>query len=441
LGYAFWNLNLTPKFDSMFWIQQAKASLGQTLRRYEQQLANQTLSPRLQARLQTAKDQLQDAIAKLDETLLRVAVFGMVSRGKSAVINGLIGHHLLPTGPLHGVTKYPRSVYWSPEGADTTLSVELIDTPGLDEVGGTDREAIAQEIADRADLILLVVAGEITRTEYNALGWLSQTHKPLLLVGNKQDRFPEETAATLLQKFRRFDPDLPAFEPENVVFVAAEPAPIQVRVEYADGRVSDEWETPPAQMEALQARLLPLLQQEGTKLLALNALRQAQQTEQDMARETIQIQADRAQVMIDKFIRWKAIAIAANPVPGIDLLGGLLVDLVLIRSLARLYGLPMTSHQANKMLNTLLLSSGGLLLGELGSGLLPDLDSAGGLLAYVPGAIAQAALAGYGVFRVSKTARTYLQEGCTWGDWGSSRAIQAILDDSNEPEDGSANLS
>jgi GTPase SAR1 family protein len=419
----------------MSWISQAKATLKQTLQGYEQQLSSQPNLPSLQASVTAAKAQLEDAIAKLDENLLRVAVFGMVSRGKSAVINGLIGRKLLPTGPLHGVTKYPRSVYWSPELLPelpgNELTVELIDTPGLDEVGGEERGAIAQDIVDRADLILFVVAGEVTRTEVEALQWLRETHKPLVLVGNKADRFPEETAQSLQQKFQAIDAAFLALSPQDVVFVAAEPAPIQVRVEYADGRVTNEWESPPPQMDQIKSRLLPLLKQEGAKLLALNALRQSRTTEQAIAHETIHLQAERAQAMVDQFTRWKAVAIAANPIPLLDLAGGFLADLVLIRSLARLYQLPMTNHNASQLLNTLLVSSGGLLLGELGTNLLTGgtdaLSGSGGFLGYVAGAIAQAALAGYGTQRVSKAAKDYLEAGCTWTPQGSDTVMQAML--------------
>ncbi|WP_390694025.1 Era-like GTP-binding protein, partial [Aetokthonos hydrillicola] len=94
---------------------------------------------------------LTATLNKLDYNVIRIAAFGLVSRGKSAVLNALLGQKILQTGPLHGVTQYPRSVSWNPGGK---VQVELIDTPGLDEIAGEIRGQMAREVAQQADLIL-----------------------------------------------------------------------------------------------------------------------------------------------------------------------------------------------------------------------------------------------------------------------------------------------
>ena len=213
---------------------------------------------------------------------------------------------------------------------------------------------------------------------------------------------------------------------------------VKVRVEWPDGRVSEEWETPPPQIAALRQKLLTLLNREGRTLLALNALRQARQAETVMAEKTLELCEREAETLIWQFARYKALAIALNPVAFLDLVGGMITDLVLIRSLSRLYGLPMTSYEASKLWKTIVFSSGGLLLGELGSGLLLGLgkssaaltatvDSAGGMTAYFGAAIAQAGLAGYGAYGVGRAAQVYLQQGCTWGPQGANTLIHQIL--------------
>ena len=55
--------------------------------------------------------------------------------------------------------------------------VELIDTPGIDEVDGETRELLARRVAKQADLILFVVAGDITKVEYAALSQLREAGK------------------------------------------------------------------------------------------------------------------------------------------------------------------------------------------------------------------------------------------------------------------------
>lgn len=430
-------------------INRARLSLKQTLNRYSQhiRLTRRTGSNvELQSSLKKDLDQISHALEKLNHSILRIAVFGLVSRGKSAVINGLLGQKVLQTGPLNGVTQYPRSVYWSPAVSGSPMQVELIDTPGLDEVGGEIRADMARDVAQQADLILFVIAGDITRTEYRALSELQTSHKPLILVFNKTDLYPNQDRQAIFQKLQSLFAQQnegrrvrPVLTPDDIVLVSAEPPPLQVRVEYPDGQVSYEWESPPPQIEELNKKLLDILNHEGKSLLALNALRETRETEEAIARKTVKLNKAAAEDLIWQFARWKAIAIAVNPIAVLDLLGGAAADLMMIRELARLYGLPMTRYEAGKLLNTILISSGGLLLGELGSGLLLGVgksasavmtafDSPTGLMAYGGAAIAQASLAGYGTYRVGKAAQVYLEQGCTWGPLGANTVIQSILD-------------
>ncbi|PSB51091.1 GTPase, partial [Chroococcidiopsis cubana CCALA 043] len=109
----------------------------------------------------------------------------------------------------------------------------------------------------------------------------------------------------------------------------------------------------------------------------------------------------------------------------------------LIRALAKLYNLPMTGFEATKLLRTILFSSGGLLLSELGSGMLMGLgksataiasgDNPFNITAFAGTAIAQGGIAGYGTYAVGKAAQVYLEKGCSWGQFGASTVIQEIL--------------
>lgn len=438
------SLRLTRSTMQEAHFERARLSLKQTLSRYTHHARLRRRSAEaieLQAAIKANLDQITNTLDKLNCCLVRIAVFGLVSRGKSAVINALLGQKMLPTGPLHGVTQYPRSIYWS--AAEGQVQVELIDTPGLDEVGGEIRSQMAQEVAAQADLILFVIAGDVTRTEYHALRELQTAGKPLIIVFNKIDLYPDEDQQSIYRKLQALfahqgDQGRPLFTAKDIVCVAAEPAPMEVRVEWADGRVTHEWEALPPQIDALKQTLLNTLNREGKSLLAVNALRQARNIEAQIAQKTLRLYRSEAEDLIWEFAKWKSLAIAINPIAGLDLLGGAMTDLVLIRSLARLYGLPMTRYEAGKLLKAILFSSGGLLLGEMGSGLLLGVgksaaavtsifDSASGIVAYGTTAVAQASLAGYGSYRVGKAAQVYLEQGCTWGPQGANTVIQDIL--------------
>jgi small GTP-binding protein len=431
-------------------LTRTRQSLSQAIARYSTALQTVPVATADTVAVKNGLVQMESLSAKLEARCLRVAVFGLVSRGKSAVINALLGEAVLETGPLHGVTRWPRSVYWQPQGCDQLegqppWQIELIDTPGLDEVGGDVRADMAQTVAHQADLILFVVAGEITHTEYQALVTLRQQQKPLLLVFNKTDLYPEvdrqRVYDNLSQLWQTLGDSRQPLTVDDVIMVAASPAPLAVRTEWPDGRVSQDWEAVPPRIEPLKTALLTLVHQDGAALVALNALRSARTIEGEMVGHVAQLHATRAEEMIWQFAKYKAAAVALNPIAGLDLLGGMVSDLVMIRTLAKLYGFPLTNYEAGRLWQAMLKSSGVLLLSQVGSGLLGAgkttaaafslLDSPTGLVALTGAMTAQASAAGYGTYVVGKAAKTYLEQGCTWGPQGVSATLATILQDTD----------
>ncbi|MGP0129447.1 MAG: GTP-binding protein [cyanobacterium endosymbiont of Rhopalodia musculus] len=421
-------------------LQQAHASLQHALSWYGsfRRHWNRPPDPKLQAAVRKDLQILKGALDKLEQNVIRIATFGLVSRGKSAVINALIGQTLLDTGPLHGVTQWPKSVRWTPPGGK--VYVEFIDTPGLDEIEGETRANMAREVAYQADLILFVVAGDITRTEYEALEQLQRSQKPLILVFNKIDLYPYQDCQEIYQQLQaiKIDKKNPILSPEEIVRVAAQPQPILVKVQYPDGKVTEEWETPSPQVEELRQKILTVLNQEGRSLLSLNVLMQAKEAEENIARKTLEIRQKEAETIIWNFTKSKALAVAINPLAFLDIIGGTITDLALIRALARLYGLPITSYEAGKLWKKILVSSGGLLLGELitlfvlGIGkstfaAVSFFESPAALMTYGSTATMQGGIAGYYAYIVGKAAQEYLEKGCSWSPVGPSTIIQNII--------------
>ncbi len=425
-------------------LNRARASLRQALSWYSYlRKPGQSSNPELAGLVKPELDALTSTLSKLDANVIRIAVFGLVSRGKSAVLNALQGQKILQTGPLNGVTQWPRSIRWTPS-ASGKVQVELIDTPGLDEIEGEARAQMAKDVARQADLILFVVAGDITRTEYQALCELRQAQKPLILVFNKIDLYPDADKEAIYKNLQQLGAGTVSgrrlqqlLSSDEIVMVAAEPTPLEVRVEWPNGEVTYEWETPPPQIDQLKQKILQILNREGRSLLALNALLQAKDAEAAIAHKTIDRRSIAAEDLIWQYAKYKALAVGLNPIAFLDLLGGFVADLALIRSLARLYNLPMTGYEAAKLLKTILFSSGGLLLSELGSSFFLGLgkstaaiatgENPTNISAYAGAAITQAGIAGYGAYAVGRAAQVYLERGCTWGQFGASMVIQEIL--------------
>ena len=425
-------------------LNQARASLSQALSWYGNTRRHGHSPPNseLQAAVKEDLQKIKAAYDKLDETVIRIATFGLVSRGKSAVVNALVGKKVMTTGPVNGVTRWPQTIRWTP--ASGKVQIELIDTPGLDEVEGEERAQMAQTIAQQADLILFVVAVDITRTEYQALCELRAAKKPILLVFNKVDLYPDQDRQAIYQQLRELgtgkEPEAltELLSPREIVMVAAQPSPMYVRVEQANGEVSYEREEQAPKIEALKEGILDILNREGRSLLALNALLQAQTAENHIAEETLKLRQEEAETLIWNYSLYKSMAVALNPVAIFDLIGGTFADLALIRALARLYGLPMTSYEAGKLWRRILMSSGGLLIGEIGTSTLFGLGKSSALIgagwgspsaimSYAGLAATQGAIAGFGAYSVGQVAQEYLKQGCSWGPLGPSTVIKNIL--------------
>ncbi|BAQ64248.1 GTP-binding protein [Geminocystis sp. NIES-3709] len=418
----------------------AHNSLQQSIAWYSSKKRHWNYPPNLELQNAVRDDLriLKTAAEKLEEKVIKISAFGLVSRGKSSVINALLGQKILTTGPINGVTKWPKSIRWTPPTGK--IQIELIDTPGLDEIDGEIRANMAKEISQQSDLILFVIAGDITRTEYLALLELRQWQKPLILVFNKIDLYPETDLNSIYQQLQQLSNQTkkPLFSPDEIVLVSAEPQPINLRIELPNGKIKEELEYLSPNIESLQQKILTILNREGKALLALNSLNQARIAQKNIARKTIQIRSKEAEDIIWRYAKYKALIVAVNPFIFLDLIGGLITDLTMIRALARLYGLPITSYEAGNLWQTIVKSCGGLLLTEIGTMIVLGWaktsyainslwENPASFTTLATTALAQGTMAGYGSYLVGKTAQIYLENGCTWGNSGVDTIISEII--------------
>jgi GTPase SAR1 family protein len=217
--------------------------------------------------------------------------------------------------------------------------VELIDTPGLEEVAGADRQALTQRLAAQVDLVLFIIAGDITRAEYEALTALRQAGKPILLVFNKVDQYPEVDRQQIYATLRDHRlQDL--ISPNEIVMAAADPLVVRASGQ-GDDRLDYRVERGDPQVEAVKLKLLEILQRDGKALIALNTLIYAQGVNAEILERKRQICDRSAADTIWNAAMIKAVAVALNPVMVADLCSGVVIDVALILALSRIYGLPM----------------------------------------------------------------------------------------------------
>ncbi|MBC6429939.1 DUF697 domain-containing protein [Nostoc sp. HG1] len=414
-------------------------------------VVNLDLTPQEKTGLETEIADLETMLGKLDSMVVQIAAFGMVGRGKSSLLNALVGQTVFETGPLHGVTRAAQRVNWSiseeaigetERALRVTLpgvgqsQVELIDTPGLDEVDGATRAALAEQIAKQADLILFVISGDMTKLEYAALSQLREAGKPIILVFNKVDQYPEADRMAIYHKIRD-ERVRELLTPLEIVMAAASPL-VKTAIRRPDGTRGIQLRTGNAQVEELKLKILEILHREGKALVALNTMLYADIVNEQLIERKLMIREQNANQLIWKAVMTKALAIALNPVTVVDILSSVVIDIALILGLSKLYGFSMTEAGAVQLLQKIALSMGGIgaseLLANLGlSGLKTLLGisataTAGAALGpYISVAITQAGVAGVSSYGIGQVTKVYLANGATWGPDGPKAVINRIL--------------
>mgnify|MGYP001810510811 FL=1 len=359
--------------------QQAQASLTAIVEHID-------LDTREKRGLEQEINHLCAMLENLNQGLVQIAAFGLVGRGKSSLLNALLGEQVFTTGPVHGVTQTQQSASWQLNQADGLSTViisgwgnaqlQLIDTPGIDEVKGQEREQLAIAVAQQVDLILFVIAGDMSQVEFQALSRLRAVGKPMLLVFNKIDQYPAIDQQLIYQKIRD-ERVKELLSPEEIILVSASPLVTELR-QNAQGKLERYQYRGEAQVDNLRLKIIDLLQREGKSLIALNTLLWADSLNDKLVQQKMRLRDNQANTIIQKAVMVKSAAIALNPVTVLDLFSGAVVDVALIISLSKLYGLPMTQTTAIALLQKIGVSMGGITASEFLAGL--GLSSLKGLL-------------------------------------------------------------
>jgi GTP-binding protein EngB required for normal cell division len=161
-----------------------------------------TLSPRERSLLGPELAGLDRQLERLERRRPRLAVFGRVGVGKSSLLNARLGEPHFATDVAHGCTRRQEQRAW-PRPVAGLAGVDLVDTPGIDEIAAAARARLARRVALGADLVLLVLDADLSRVELEAIDTLLACGKPLLLVLNRSDCWPAAERPALLASIRR----------------------------------------------------------------------------------------------------------------------------------------------------------------------------------------------------------------------------------------------
>jgi uncharacterized protein (DUF697 family) len=169
----------------------------------------------------------------------------------------------------------------------------------------------------------------------------------------------------------------------------------------------------------------------------------ANNVNEQVVQRKLEIRENNANQIIWRAVMTKAVAIALNPLTVVDILSGAVIDVTLILTLSKLYGIPMTQAGAVKLLQKIALSMGGIsaseLLANLGLSSLKSLlglstTATGGIALgpYLSVALTQAGVAGVSSYGIGQVTKAYLANGATWGPEGPKAVVSRILESLDE---------
>jgi len=367
---------------------------------------------------------VQAMLDKLQHGHLHIAVYGRVSTGKSSLLNTLIGEPRFAVSPVHGETKQTSMQEWSEIEAG---GVFLIDTPGLDEAGGEAREDMAREVANRSDLVIFVLDGDITDSELGSLRTLLSQGRPVVVTLNKADLYSQQELDSLLQSIREKTAGLA--HPDDVLAIAAQPRPQQIIEVDDDGNEMTTSRERKPDIAVLRIRLWEIFEAEGKTLAALNASLFAADLSDQVGIRILNARREIGDKLVRTYCVAKGIAVAFNPVPVADLFAAAFIDAGMVMHLSHVYDLPLTRREAGSLVSVIAAEAAALMgtvwtLHFVSSAL--KVGTAG--LSTIVTAGAQGAIAYYSTYVVGQIAAKYLSQGKSWGESGPKTVVQEILD-------------
>lgn len=271
------------------------------------------------------RQKLTKARAQLNRNELNLAITGGKGVGRTS-LRQVLESHWLPQ----------RHLYWKETPALFTTNVEL--------------ENAAKDVNLASDLVLFVIAGDLTDTEFQSLQELRATNQRLLLILNKQDQFlPTERVSVLQQLRTRTAGQLAA---EDVIGIAAMPAQVKVRKHQLDASVQEWIEIPQPDLKALNGRLTQILTS-WQQLVWATTYRTTIALQAEVKTQLNNVRRERALPIVEQYQWFAAAAAFANPVPALDLLATAAISGQLVIELGEIYQQKFSLQQAQNTAKTL----------------------------------------------------------------------------------------
>ncbi|MGB3616278.1 MAG: DUF697 domain-containing protein [Elainellaceae cyanobacterium] len=276
-----------------------------TLLRAEGGDAGEAQAVSLEQRLQQCRD-------SLTRNQLTVALVGGDAVGKTTVARQL--QHL------------------TLNSADYQINYQ--DTPGLFGADADEDALATLTEAMAADVMIMVVVGDLVDAEYNLIQALLAQGRRVLVACNKWDRYLPAEQPVILQQIRHH---LSQMDAQDIFSITAAPSPIKRRQHQADGTVQEAMTTPDVNLAAIKTRLEHLATQEGRQLVLASASRQLRALVTEAQGDLNGHRRQQATPVIERY-QWLMGATAfANPLPTLDVVAAAAINGQMVLDVSKIY--------------------------------------------------------------------------------------------------------
>jgi GTP-binding protein EngB required for normal cell division len=281
-----------------------------------------------------AHRELQELASRQKEGTVHLCFFGEISTGKSSLIRALVPDADVTIDVVGGSTLDIRHYRWQNDNGAVILLTDVPGTGGLEQ--GLDE--VARQEALRAQVVVFVCDGDLARQEKQAIEWLLELDKPLVLVMNKSDRYDPAEQSLLMQRLLDHLHDQGGdLMRDRVVAVSAGGAADAVQ-KLPDGSERIIRRDRAADIGVLVVAINRLLEEEAPELDVRRDRAVFRLTAEKLADAERRYREQRAEQIIRSSTRKAVIGALAAISPGTDIVIQGYVGTTMTRALCRLYG-------------------------------------------------------------------------------------------------------
>ncbi len=281
-----------------------------------------------------AQAELQELAARQQAGAIHLCFFGEISTGKSSLIKALVPEAEVLVSPVGGSTIDIRHYRWRNAAGTQILLTDVPGTGGLQQ--GLDE--MARQEALRSQLVIFVCEGDLTRPEQQAIRWLLELGKPLVLVMNKADRYNREEQAVLMERLLEHLGRLGDESARGRVVAVSAGGQAEVLEQSADGSEKRANRTRPADIGVLVVAINRMLEKDSQTLDVRRDRAVFRLAADKLAEAEARYRQQRSEQIIRSSTRKAVIGALAAVSPGTDIVIQGYLGTSMTRELCRLYG-------------------------------------------------------------------------------------------------------